>query len=898
MNTTMDKNKNQVSYEVEKLRGEIATLKQKDKERQKQQIINKIALLIHQGLNLDEILQITVTEVRNQLQCDRVIIYQFRPNKSLGFVAQESVIDPAFSIINTRVEDSCFEERWMNRYYHGRVRGINDIYAEPDMVDCYLEFLESLHIRANLVLPIIHNHFLWGLLVLHHCTGPKYWQPFEIELMRELAIQVGIAVQQSELVAQLTKESTERKQAELALQKINQELEGRIQQSTSELVEVNQHLQQELSDRLEAEKALQDREALLRGIGDNLPKGFIYQYIEELDGVRYFSYLSAGVEQETGFTGEQLLADISLWDNLILEEDAEKLKRESEESMQNLSVFDVEVRRKRSKFSEEIIWVRLCSTPRRLENGNTIWDGVQIDITDIKRTEAKLRQNQAFLAEAQKIAMIGNWSYNLMNQKITWTDEIFDIFHRPCALGEPTFEEIFQLSHSEDQEKFKQTVEHTINTGEPYKLIFRHLHPDSSTRYIEAIGKIEFNTEGEVIRLYGTAQDITERRQTEIALEEFSQRWRSLLNNVQLIVIELDNQGNVIYINPFFEQLTGITSEEVIGKNFVKNFVPSRSQSSLLLADEEVLKQGITPYSQNEILTKSGEEKMIAWKNTFFRDSFGQITGSISIGEDITERYHLEKMKSEFVSVVSHELRTPLTAIQASLSLLSEKIIDSTTPAGEKVIQIATDGIDRLVRLVNDILDLDRLESGKIRLKKIPCDMANMINTAVGEMQEMAAQNGIRIETTPLSCQIEADGDRLVQVLINLLSNAIKFSPNYSTVWLTVELIDQANPKREKLKFNDKENGPDFNQLSAFVLLTVRDQGRGIPSKNLEQIFERFHQVDASDSREKGGTGLGLTICSNIVEQHGGRIWAESVLGEGSIFYFTIPIQEETNLDK
>ncbi|HEY9700871.1 MAG TPA: ATP-binding protein, partial [Allocoleopsis sp.] len=399
----------------------------------------------------------------------------------------------------------------------------------------------------------------------------------------------------------------------------------------------------------------------------------------------------------------------------------------------------------------------------------------------------------------------------------------------------------------------------------------------------------EFNTDGEVIRIYGTAQDVTERKQAEMALEEFNQRWRSLLNNVQLIVMELDNKGNIIYINPFFEQLTGFTSEEAIGKNFVNNFVPLRLQSSLMLADEEVLKYGIAPYSQNEILTKSGEEKIIAWKNTFFRDISDQITGSISIGEDITERYHLEKLKSEFISIVSHELRTPLTAIQASLSLLSEKIIDPTTPSGEKVIQIATAGVDRLVRLVNDILDLERLESGKIRLEKVPCDTANLINTAVGEMQEMASQNDITIETTPLSFQINADGDRLVQVLINLLSNAIKFSPNYSTVWLTVELIDQAHPQREQLK---------FNQSSAFILFKVRDQGRGIPLKQLDQIFERFQQVDASDSREKGGTGLGLTICNNIVEQHGGKIWAESVLGEGSIFYFTIPIQEESNLDK
>jgi signal transduction histidine kinase len=252
------------------------------------------------------------------------------------------------------------------------------------------------------------------------------------------------------------------------------------------------------------------------------------------------------------------------------------------------------------------------------------------------------------------------------------------------------------------------------------------------------------------------------------------------------------------------------------------------------------------------------------------RDISGQAIGTISIGEDITERYKVERMKAEFISVVSHELRTPLTSMQAALSLLSEKIIDPTSEEGEATIQIATEGTDRLVRLVNDILDLERLESGKVRLEKRLCNVHNLLDTAIAQMQEMANQAEITLEASPCSFQVEADSDRLLQVLTNLLSNAIKFSPNHSVVQLSAE--------------------PQQIEECSYLLFTVHDEGRGIPADSLESIFDRFHQVDASDSRDKGGTGLGLAICNSIIQQHRGEIWVKSAMGKGSTFYFTLPM--------
>lgn len=345
---------------------------------------------------------------------------------------------------------------------------------------------------------------------------------------------------------------------------------------------------------------------------------------------------------------------------------------------------------------------------------------------------------------------------------------------------------------------------------------------------------------------------------------------------MQLIVVGLDINGNIEYVNPFFLALTGYSLEEVLGKSWFDHFLSLSQKPTTSLVFQEVLEHNFHPHYQNPILTKLGEERMIAWSNTVLQDIAGKAIGTISIGEDITERYTIDRMKAEFISVVSHELRTPLTSMQAALSLLNEKIIDPLSEEGEVTIQIATEGTDRLVRLVNDILDLERLESGKVRLETHLCNVDDLVNTAVAQMQEMANQAEIMLEASLCHLQVTVDSDRLIQVLSNLLSNAVKFSPQHSVVRLSVEP-------------HTPENNPSF------LLFAVRDEGRGIPADQLESIFDRFHQVDASDSRKKGGTGLGLAICRSIVQQHGGEIWVESTVGQGSTFYFTIPMKPEGN---
>jgi PAS domain S-box-containing protein len=392
-----------------------------------------------------------------------------------------------------------------------------------------------------------------------------------------------------------------------------------------------------------------------------------------------------------------------------------------------------------------------------------------------------------------------------------------------------------------------------------------------------------------LVNMFSTiARDITQQKQISATLFEAERRWRSLLDNVHLVVVGLNQQGKVEYANHCFLELVGYSKTEVIGQDWLEIFLPTHQQKQMQNNLAELWSQEFNTHHNNVILTKSGEERVIAWNNTVLQDLQGNVIGTLSIGEDITERQVIERMKDEFISVVSHELRTPLTSIHGALNLLSSDLVDIKSDKGRRVLEIAAESAERLVRLVNDILELERLESGKISLSKQICHAPQLLEKAIEMMQVMANRAGITLLVSSMPVQFSADSDRIIQVLTNLLGNAIKFSARDTKIWLTVELVN-----RELLR----ENGVrEFSVVSGsglpMVLFKVQDQGRGIPEDKLESIFERFHQVDASDSRKKGGTGLGLGICRSIVQQHGGRIWVESTLSEGSSFYFTLPRQQ------
>lgn len=383
--------------------------------------------------------------------------------------------------------------------------------------------------------------------------------------------------------------------------------------------------------------------------------------------------------------------------------------------------------------------------------------------------------------------------------------------------------------------------------------------------------------------------ELDERTLIEEALRGSQDRFAGILEIAEDAIISIDASQRITLFNQGAEKIFGYTAQEVLGqpldlllpvrftamhRQHVADFAQSTSRARRMGERREIFarhKDGM------EFPAEASISKLELAGETIFT----------VILRDITERHQVERMKDEFVSVVSHELRTPLTSIHGSLGMLASGLLKAQPEKAQRLLQIAVESTERLVRLINDILDIERIESGKVKMEKQTCDAADLIGQAVEVMQPMADKAKIALSVTTVWATLRADPDRIVQTLTNLLSNAIKFSPPGATVWLSAEI----QPESEEFLSSDPLPLRSFANIKQKILFKVEDKGRGIPADKLETIFERFQQVDASDSRKNEGTGLGLAICRSIVQQHGGQIWVESVLGEGSIFYFTLPVE-------
>ena len=410
--------------------------------------------------------------------------------------------------------------------------------------------------------------------------------------------------------------------------------------------------------------------------------------------------------------------------------------------------------------------------------------------------------------------------------------------------------------------------------------------------------------------------DITEQVRAEEKLRTLMRQSNSVLESVGDGIYGTDLEGCVTVINPAALQMLGYKAEEVLGRNIHALIHHTRADGSLYLVSESPVQNTIrdldTVRVSNEVFwrkdgtsfpveyvacpqietgpePKQQDEPKIQAEIPFEQGSelgsestvevepdarpAGKAVGVVVAFTDTTERRALDRMKDEFISTVSHELRTPLTSLRAALGLITGGSLDTRPQKLKQMLEIAAGNTDRLVRLVNDILELERIGSGKAELHSTMCSADDLFRRVAILQQTDASKVQIRITFNSHGVNVWADPDRILQTLTNLVSNAIKFSPPGTEIHLRSRRTDATEAE-----------------------IQVRDQGRGIPEDKLESIFERFHQVDASDSRTMGGTGLGLAICRSIVTQHGGRIWATSTMGKGSTFHFTLPTRPASNL--
>ena len=367
--------------------------------------------------------------------------------------------------------------------------------------------------------------------------------------------------------------------------------------------------------------------------------------------------------------------------------------------------------------------------------------------------------------------------------------------------------------------------------------------------------------------LIGIGQDVTERLRAQAALRESVQRFSAVFDHAPIAMMVVDLDRTIVEANAAMGELLGVPARELLGRSGTDLVDPGthlEPLSELLGGDTDGYRR------EQELLRADGTTVWVSAAVSVIRDADGNPMHAVGMLEDITQRKQVERLKDEFVSVVGHELRTPLTSIRGSLGLLDGGLAGELDGEAREMVTMALDNTNRLVRLVEDTLDFERLTAGVEELAARPVPAQELVGAAERVVERLCAEAELHLRTEVEELEVLADPDRIVQALTNLLANAVKFSPPDGAITVAV-----------------RRRGRD----AAF---SVRDEGRGIPPEKLDAIFERFRQVDSSDRREKGGTGLGLAITREIVQRSGGRIWAESEAGEGATFVFTLPLAEET----
>jgi PAS domain S-box-containing protein len=342
------------------------------------------------------------------------------------------------------------------------------------------------------------------------------------------------------------------------------------------------------------------------------------------------------------------------------------------------------------------------------------------------------------------------------------------------------------------------------------------------------------------------------------ALNEAYRRERAVVDNAVDVICSVDLGGNFSKVSQASEKLWGMAPEELIERPWTD--VVFRDDIERSVRWFELLKSAEQSSElENRVLRKNGTLVHMLWSSHWSSEE----KSMFCVAHDITDRVELERLKKQFVEMISHDLRTPLSAVNSTLELLGTGTWGELSTQGQNKVEAAEENLRHSIDLINNLLDLDKMESGTMDLNLKQISLAQLLRKCGDSVASLAEQRSIEISQPERDEAVMADERRISQVVINLLGNALKFTPHGSTIGL--DLVD------------DEE----------FVKVTVSDEGSGIPESQRKLIFERFHQVPESEKKSQG-TGLGLAICKAIVTAHGGTIGVDSELGKGSTFWFKL----------
>jgi len=518
----------------------------------------------------------------------------------------------------------------------------------------------------------------------------------------------------------------------------------------------------------------------------------------------------------------------------------------------------------------------------------------------------ELEEKAKQLSEAQKLAHIGSWEWNVADDTLTWSEEFYHIHGLQPAFDELPLDKLLSFVHPADVENVKHILDEIKRTHDPHTFYYRIVRHDNSVRTVHGRGEVILNDKGEILKIVGTGQDVTERLQEE-EMENLALAATKSYNSVLIT----DMNGLIEWVNEGFTKLTGYELHEVKGTHgevLRKGLRNGVNDDSSFFKKVTIEKKPISYESRN--FTKDGKAHWTITTLTPVLGSDGAVKRIIAIDSDITERKRIEedlvqanriaeqslmkgnralnelikakrqleesmKVKEQFLANMSHEIRTPMNAIVGFTDLL----LKTTLVKDQKqyIDAIKTSGENLLV-IVNDILDFSKMQAGKISFETVEFRLSQIIAVTTELVLQKSIEKNNKLSTSvdkQIPDRLIGDPTRLSQILLNLAGNAIKFTDK-GEIKIVVELVSETEEDVE-LKFS------------------VSDTGIGIPADKLSFIFDAFTQAASDTTRKYGGTGLGLAIVKQLVELQGGHIGATSRVKSGSTFYFTLRYKKNLN---
>ena len=418
--------------------------------------------------------------------------------------------------------------------------------------------------------------------------------------------------------------------------------------------------------------------------------------------------------------------------------------------------------------------------------------------------------------------------------------------------------------HPLDRRAVATALARTLRGEEVDPFEIRLLHASGGDVFLECRLTRQASKNGERASITGIARDVTETRQARAQLVLNSRAMSATSEGI--VITDVRQPGNpVVYVNPGFERLMGCTAAETVGRSLASLRSPKTPPEAAARLDE-AMRTGNPVTVEMQTERKDGQSFWVRKALTPVTGEAGELTGFVAILSDITQQKNAETMKTEFVSMVSHELRTPLTSLRGFAELMLNR--EYPPEKQKKFITIIHKESTRLANLINDFLDVQRMEAGRQEYRFARVPIGQILEDTAALFRPSSPQHQFEVTCAPELGDVRGDADRLRQVTTNLVSNAVKYSPKGGLVRL------EAHPAAD----------------GSGVQVTIADSGLGIPPEALPRLFEKFYRVDNTETRKIGGTGLGLSIVHQIVDAHGGRIWVESKVGEGSQFHFTLPL--------